>query len=590
MNAEDNIQYKTIFESAKEGYVLLDTSLRIQAINTSASKLIFSNTGSSNIELGASVFDFVDKERISALNEVFNKVRAGETVEYDHAYRSADGKTSWNHFSFRPLYTDGKVTGIFISGEEITPRKIAEQQEALLVSIINSSEYAIVSTDLQGNITSWNRGATQMLGYTGEQVMGKHISLLSVPEGKHELASLMARVKQGEAVRQWDARRLTKDGRLIDISLSLSVMKDANGTPTGMAAIARDVTEMRKTQQALKESEGFFRYLFENSPLPKLVARQSDLKLLKVNQMAIQHYGYSEQELLSMSAFDVRIAEEHSDLLRIISEGGDVVKNKIVRHRKKNGEVIFVQIALYGIEYNSEPCYLVLVNDLTDQLRVQKELAEERLRLQKEITNATIEGQEKQRAEIGKELHDNVNQMLASVKMYLSSFQDGTERQQELIRRSVETLGSCMDEIRQLSRSLVPSSLGDIGLTEAVEELLQHFSDAQSGIRFTSHISFDEKQISLGLQLSVYRIIQEQFSNIIKYAGASQVAVHLKQFDHRLLVEVADDGRGFDTSQKRKGIGITNMMNRAELYNGKFNIVSSPGNGCVVTVEFYLQN
>jgi signal transduction histidine kinase len=180
--------------------------------------------------------------------------------------------------------------------------------------------------------------------------------------------------------------------------------------------------------------------------------------------------------------------------------------------------------------------------------------------------------------------------MLASVKMYLSSFQDGTERQQELIRRSVETLRTCMDEIRKLSRSLVPPSLGDIGLTDAVEELLQHFSDAESGIRFTSHISMEEKRIPIGLQLSVYRIIQEQFSNIIKYAGASHVSLHLKQFDGRLLLEVADDGRGFDTSQKRKGIGITNMINRAELYNGKFNLVSSPGNGCVLTVEFYLQN
>jgi PAS domain S-box-containing protein len=344
---------------------------------------------------------------------------------------------------------------------------------------------------------------------------------------------------------------------------------------------------MKKTQAALKESEDLYRSLFENSPLPKLVAKKSNLHLVKVNRRAIQHYGYSEKELLSMTAFDLRIREEHADLLHIMEEGPDkVVKNKIVRHRKKNGDLLYVQIALDEIQFMGIPCYLVLINDLTEQLRLEKELSEEKLIRQKEIARATIDGQEKQRAQIGKELHDNVNQLLASAKMYVSSMHSENAREMDLIQRTRESLRICTEEIRTLSKSIVPPSLGDIGFAEAIDELVENIQAGHTRTRFTTQLFLDENRLTQELKLSIYRIIQEQFSNIMKHASADKADLQLKQDGDALHLVISDNGKGFDTTQKRKGIGITNIINRAELYNGSVQIVSSPGNGCTLHIKF----
>jgi PAS domain S-box-containing protein len=303
--------------------------------------------------------------------------------------------------------------------------------------------------------------------------------------------------------------------------------------------------------------------------------------------MVIALYGYSEQELLSMNAFDIRISEEHSDLDRIMEKGPEnALKNRIVHHRKKNGQVISVQVVIDEIRYEGEPCYLVLINDITEQLRLQKELSDERLNRQKEITIATIDGQEKQRAEMGRELHDNVNQMLASAKMYISSIRDHPAQQSDLIQRSLDTVTACMQEVRNLSRSLVLPSLGEIGLAEAVNDLIDHFQLVLTDIQFTTHIFINEDKLVEGLKISLYRIIQEQLSNILKYAEASRVFLKLNQDGEVLHLVITDDGKGFDTTQKRKGIGITNMITRAEVYNGRVQITSSPGNGCTLNVSF----
>jgi two-component system sensor histidine kinase UhpB len=132
----------------------------------------------------------------------------------------------------------------------------------------------------------------------------------------------------------------------------------------------------------------------------------------------------------------------------------------------------------------------------------------------------------------------------------------------------------------------VPPSLGDIGFAEAIDELVENIQAGHTRTRFTTQLFLDENRLTQELKLSIYRIIQEQFSNIMKHASADKADLQLKQDGDALHLVISDNGKGFDTTQKRKGIGITNIINRAELYNGSVQIVSSPGNGCTLHIKF----
>jgi two-component system sensor histidine kinase UhpB len=226
------------------------------------------------------------------------------------------------------------------------------------------------------------------------------------------------------------------------------------------------------------------------------------------------------------------------------------------------------------------------MTDLTEKKRLEKELAEQNLKQQKMITEITIQAQEKERNELGIELHDNINQILATVKMFLGMVRSGQGYQEELIGKSHEYVNEAMEEIRKLSHSLVAPSLGDIGLKEALEQLTKDtnmLSDLQ--VNLVMDESFNENILDKNKKLMFYRIVQEQLSNIIKYARAKEAVVAFRVDGLTFFLSVADNGVGFDTSKKVHGIGLKNISNRVEFYAGKMNIISAPGKGCTLEIK-----
>jgi signal transduction histidine kinase len=219
---------------------------------------------------------------------------------------------------------------------------------------------------------------------------------------------------------------------------------------------------------------------------------------------------------------------------------------------------------------------------------LEQEVAEITLSAQRNITKAALDGQEKQREEIGKELHDNVNQVLATANLYLGCALTEDVPDRKLITQSIDSIRYCIEEVRKLSRSLVPPSLGEISLEEAVADLIGRIRFVKGEMVHLDIFGLTEETMSEGLKVSIYRIIQEQLNNIIKYAGASQVTIKIRQTHKYLNILIADDGVGFDVKQKRKGLGLQNIINRAELYNGSVTIDSSPRQGCSLLVFFKL--
>ena len=215
-------------------------------------------------------------------------------------------------------------------------------------------------------------------------------------------------------------------------------------------------------------------------------------------------------------------------------------------------------------------------------------LMDEKIKNQKQISEAIIKVQEVERKQLGQELHDNINQILATTKLYLDIAKDNPEMQRDLIMKSACNVNDVIAEIRKLSKSLSPPSLKDIGLISSIDDLLNGI--LQSGKMEVSffHDHFFEDRVGSEKQLIIYRIIQEQLSNIMRHSQAKNIVVELNNNDKLLNLTIQDDGIGFDPQKPSTGIGFKNIRNRVELYNGTMYIDTAPGEGCVMHVRFEL--
>jgi signal transduction histidine kinase len=219
-----------------------------------------------------------------------------------------------------------------------------------------------------------------------------------------------------------------------------------------------------------------------------------------------------------------------------------------------------------------------------------QELTTQQKQRQQIIASAVLTAQEEERTRIGEELHDNVNQMLASVKLYMERMVEKKDIRDELLPMGIENISHAIREIRDLSHRLILPALRGNTLLESVNELL-------AGIRLVSPMKiyleakdFEEELLTEAQKIAIYRILQEQLNNILKYSSASTAAIHLKNRNGKFFLFIEDNGKGFDLEEKRKGVGLSNIINRAELLNGYVQIDTSPGNGCRLKVSLETSN
>jgi signal transduction histidine kinase len=253
---------------------------------------------------------------------------------------------------------------------------------------------------------------------------------------------------------------------------------------------------------------------------------------------------------------------------------------------KKNGEPYWAEVQgqpLFDNEGNIQQ-FFSIETDITERKNLEKQLEMQR----KKLTADVISAQEKERSQIGLELHDNVNQVLTTVKLYTELCRDGIGNTSEILDKSTKLLQESINEIRSLSKRLSAPSLGNIKLKDSIKELVDSVSATDK-----IYISFDgckiqDLEVSKDLHMTIYRILQEHFTNILRHSKASKVKVALKLEKANLVLQVKDNGKGFDPCQKFAGIGITNMVTRAESIKGNLSINSAPGKGCKLLARFPL--
>ncbi|HET7898197.1 MAG TPA: PAS domain S-box protein, partial [Flavisolibacter sp.] len=386
-------------------------------------------------------------------------------------------------------------------------------------------------------------------------------------------------------------RMVRPDGKIVYINQFRKNIYDENGELVKVIGISQDVTEEVLNSERIKKNEERFSALVQNiSDMIAILDPAGTINYVSPSSYAI--IGYQPEELIGKNVFNFL---HDADVAELMAELGEVAKGTntgeptLHRFKAKDGHWVWLESKGSNMIKDMHVGGLVInARNVTERVHLEEQLAIEQQKYQRAITSAVIQAQEAERSEVGRELHDNVNQVLTTVKLYTEMVHDGLAGGRELLEKSAYLLQSCIDEIRSISKRLSAPTLGEISLTDSIKELME-------SVNLTNRIEIVYKgqemtrlKIPKDIHLAIYRIIQEQLNNILKYAEASLVTINLKKSGGYLVLEMTDNGKGFDTNAKRSGIGITNMQTRAENLGGHFQISSAMGKGCRLNVRFPL--
>ncbi|MGN6602372.1 MAG: PAS domain-containing sensor histidine kinase [Ginsengibacter sp.] len=434
---------------------------------------------------------------------------------------------------------------------------------------------AFVAFDNQWNYIYLNAKAAEIIGRSPKDLIGKNI-WKEFPEKKEDIfyASFFKAMSEQQTLMQ--------EGYCHPLATWLHATLYPSSE--GLSVYMQDITVRKKAEWELEESREKYRQIVETAQEGIWMIDENN-RTVFVNQKMCDILEYSEDEMIGKE--NIFFLDDEGQQLSAVSlarRRKGVAENIEMQFITKSGKPIWANMSANPI-YSKEGEYkgaLAMISDITDKVKLQQQLITEQINKQKEIVKAVMLAQEKERNYLGQELHDNVNQILASTKLYLGIAGNENARVKELIAYPLELIDSAIEEIRSLCRRLVtPNKNVDLkALVQRVVDDFNHNSTITTGFSYSVI-----NELPDDLKLNIYRIIQEQTNNILKYAEAKNVSISISEKDNFINIIVEDDGKGFDVSGKRTGIGISNMTNRVESYSGRIEIKSSEGNGCKIFIS-----
>lgn len=578
-----------------EGYTwIIDNDLQYIVCNAHLRNSIKQCTGK-DVAPGDGVIDCIgllDDSQKLPWDNIYHTAFNGQPHRFTHQISLQDKRVYFD-IAVNPVRENNNIIALSCSAQDITERKNAEeglrQSELKFRSLIENSTDIITMANAEGNIFYGSPSAYKIFGYEEADYMGRHVCSFIHPDSLPAMDELLQNLLQHpDELFTIDLKVFDKLGHERWVQGLASNMLQAPGI-NALVGNFRDITERKKSEELIKESEYLYKNLFLKSPLPICVCDAETMQFVEVNDATVQLYGYTQKEFMAMTAYDVMSPEEKPEMLLTLPKAEHTNRPSILRkHVKKNNEPIFVEVWAHAINYKGSNAWLILVNDITEKIHLQNQLVEEKIRRQQEIAKAAIDAQENERESLGRELHDNITQVLTTARLYLNCAKDTPAMQENMIKKSIETISSAIEEIRRLSKSMIETFHKEVGLELSLNDLIENVRLAQP---FTISLHVDvpeEQQLDDKLKMTIFRIVQEQLNNTIKHAAASEVQIAIVQKSRLLQVTIADDGKGFNTNLKRKGIGITNIISRTELFNGRVKIESSPGHGCRMQISFII--
>ncbi len=515
-----------------------------------------------------------------------------------------DGSRVW----FTPYPTPlrdarGRIVGGINMLVDITERKRAEIAVMRLAAVVRSSHDAIAAKDLNGIITDWNESAERIFGYKAKEIIGKSVLTLIPKDRQAEETEILRKIRRGESIDHYQTVRRCKNGSLIDVSLTISPVKDAKGEIIGVSKIARDISQHKKDDRRLVEQAR----LLDLSNEAILVRDRQD-RITYWNRGAVELYGYSAEEALGEVTHRLLQTEHPKPRAQIFNEleRNDRWSGELV-HKRKDGSKIIVMShwALDRDKLGRRARILESNTDITRRKRTEVALQRSRDMLERLVTQRTkalrmanteleneisrrkgLEGQileisDREQERLGQELHDGLCQQLTAIAFMARAaalrLNDHRVADPKELEKIAHLVNNSVMDARNIAHDLHKEEIDAAGFEHALRDLAER-KIWQTRCRFHCDGKLDIQDDRVASE--IFRILREGVINANKHARASEIVLEACRRKRELVFSVIDNGVGLNGQDKKRdgGLGFHIMKYRAQSIGARLE-VESPRRG-----------
>jgi len=509
--------------------------------------------------------------------------QTGSIQELDLELALGEGKKRWVTARGETLRdASGSVTCLQGTVQDISERKQAEEARSRLASIVESTDDAIISKNLDGVIVSWNRGAQRIFGYTAEEVIGKPIEVIIPDELLDEENRILRQVKRGERIEHYETVRITKAGERVNVSLTLSPVRDSSGAIIGVAKIARDITDRKRAEEALRESETRFRLIANTAPV--LIWISGPDKLFNYfNQPWLEFTGRNLEHELGNGWTEGVHPDDLRRCMDTYTQYFDRRERFDLEYRLRRHDGEYRWVLDTGVPRvspdGSFAGYVGCCMDISDLKQARATVLE--------FSGRLLRAGEEERARVARELHDDINQRLALLANGLQEAEATSANFAPQLKQGLRELWQLTNEIassiQHISHHLHPSKLHYLGLAATMRHLCKEVAQ-QYKIEVECAVNDLPEDLEENVALNLFRVVQESLRNVSKHSHARHVKVELTSQSKGLHLFVSDDGVGFNPGDEdvHRGLGLVSMRERLRSVGGEFSIWSKPSLGTQV--------
>jgi PAS domain S-box-containing protein len=359
------ISLESAIRHTAEAIVITSATGRIQYVNPAFSQM----TGYEPSEVIGQLPSVLksEKQDPAYYERLWKTITAGKVWRGELINRRKDGTNYTEEMSITPVLNSlGRPSNFIAIKQDVTERRAAEAAQQFLAAIVESSDDAVVGSTLDGKIITWNRGAEKLHGYRKDEVAGQPITILLAREYRDQTGRVLEGLVRGKVFPRLESVCVHKDGTRIPVSLTVSLVRTADGTPTGLSAIIRDMTRAQQADKALRDSEARFRAVFEQTPYSLFVST-ADSRILQANAAFCHMLGYQPNEVVSLGWFRITHEDDRERSMQAYQQLLEDRKTHLamdVRLLRKDARAIAVRVKMSVVEVDGACQFVSHVEEL----------------------------------------------------------------------------------------------------------------------------------------------------------------------------------------------------------------------------------
>ena len=448
--------------------------------------------------------------------------------------------------------------------------------------------------DEDGNILLVNDSFCKIFQMEKEQLLGKPFSIVyDEDEQEDALKTFQSDIRNNKIKTLFERENTLWNGRKawFEFSNSFLTLPDENRITL---SIIKEISERKKSEIELRESESKFKMLFNNANDAVFVTQLSQEKsygdFIEVNEVACTRLGYTKEEFLQLSPSAIvsqkNIFDFNLNMERLLKEG-HVIYDLV--HKAKDKKLIPVEINSHLFFYNEKPTVLSIARDITERKQAEEKL-KRTSKLLRELATHLQSVREEERTMIAQEIHDELGQVLTALKIQVSLLANKLNKNQEPLKEKIKSLSDMIDasveSVQKISSKLRPGILDELGLIAAIEWQAEEFEKLTS-IKCSLVLPKEEMKLEKNKSTAIFRIFQEALTNIARHSQATKAAISLLIHQSDIYLEILDNGKGITQEQIKdfKSLGIHGMEERAMVFGGQVYFEGIAGKGTIVKVE-----